>query len=103
MTIDIDPNEFRIIKKIINWDKYRRKTETFINNLILIFGLLLIIITIYYSIKSVNHHLILYIAAPGLLSGILLVWLYSVNRNIFSEKREITKFFTKLLENKRMS
>ena len=97
MKLEITSEELNLIKKIIIWDKFKRRTQALVNRIILILGIILIMLSLFYSIKNLNHYLIHYITVPGLFSGILLIWLYIVNRNIFKEKSKIASVFSRLL------
>lgn len=94
---NLTPSELRYIQNLRHWEKWQKRSEILLYNLLLLVGGILIIVGLYTALKDMSNRLILIYMLPYVLSGILFVWLYCSGRRRIRERTEIGRIFHKLL------
>ena len=90
--------DFVILKRIVNWNKFSRLKEEFINRIILVMGGVFVIVSIYNTFNNFDDKRIFYVTVPGIISGILFLWFYRSGANRIKEKKRLAEVLEKILE-----
>jgi hypothetical protein len=95
----LEPEDLKVIYRLLNWEKTGKTYETIVNNLILFIGGLLLVVSVYRIISDPFKTNSIYVVASGLLSGLLFLWFYWVSRKRFNEKLELIHILKKIIKN----
>ena len=97
MNLPLTKPEKEFMRKILRWDQKRASIEVIVNNIFLIFGMIVTLYVAYKTLASLNDLQSLWLLLPGYVIGILFLCIYIVGETRIKERRRYASVMRKIL------
>jgi hypothetical protein len=96
MTEPLLREEEQFVRDLLTWDAQRRPIEWILSNVALVLGVVLILVTVVFTLRHLADRLILLVTVPGFLLGILFLGYYLFAGKRVKERHRVASILKKL-------
>ncbi|MCG3118263.1 MAG: hypothetical protein ALAOOOJD_00431 [bacterium] len=96
MAESLKMDEKQFVQDLLAWDERQRPMEWLLSNLALVLGVVVVLVTIIYTLRHLTDRLIFWVTVPGFVVGVLFVGFYFFAGKRVKERHRMASILKKL-------
>ncbi|KAA0230173.1 hypothetical protein EDS67_08195 [candidate division KSB1 bacterium] len=97
MNTKLENDEQDFVRDLLAWEQRRRPLEWLLSNLALVLGGVVILVTIFYTLRHLTDRLVFWVTVPGFLLGVVFVGIYYFGGKRIKERHRVAVILKKLM------